>query len=67
MNQDNPNTFSAALNATPRRIVPQPALILAIVAILASAGAWLYQQNAMESLKLELSRELASNISVIHI
>ncbi|MCB5197476.1 uroporphyrinogen-III C-methyltransferase [Deefgea salmonis] len=61
MNQDNPNTFSAALNATPRRIVPQPALILAIVAILASAGAWLYQQNAMESLKLELSRELASN------
>ncbi|MBM5574399.1 uroporphyrinogen-III C-methyltransferase [Deefgea sp. CFH1-16] len=61
MNQDNPNTFSAALNTTPRRAMPQPALILAIVAILASAGAWLYQQNAMESLKLELSRELASN------
>ncbi|QKJ66365.1 uroporphyrinogen-III C-methyltransferase [Deefgea piscis] len=61
MNQDNPNTFSAALNTTPRRAMPQPALILAIVAILASAGAWLYQQNAMESLKLELSRELANN------
>ncbi|WP_297573025.1 uroporphyrinogen-III C-methyltransferase [uncultured Deefgea sp.] len=61
MNQDNPNTFSAALNSAPRHFAQQPALILAIVAILASAGAWLYQQNAMESLKLELSRELASN------
>jgi uncharacterized protein HemX len=34
---------------------------LALVALLASGGTWLYQQNAMEALKLDLSRELASN------
>nr|WP_314900793.1 uroporphyrinogen-III C-methyltransferase [uncultured Deefgea sp.] len=62
MNQDNAsNTFSAALSQPPRRSLPQPALILALVALLASGGAWLYQQNAMETLKLDLSRELASN------
>ena len=62
MNQDNAsNTFSAALSQPPRRSLPQPALVLALVALLASGGAWLYQQNAMETLKLDLSRELASN------
>ncbi|MGL4996580.1 MAG: uroporphyrinogen-III C-methyltransferase [Deefgea sp.] len=62
MNQDNAsNTFSAALSQPSRRSLPQPALIIALVALLASGGAWLYQQNAMETLKLDLSRELASN------
>jgi len=62
MNQDNAsNTFSAALSQPPRRRLPQPALVLALVALLASGGAWLYQQNAMETLKLDLSRELANN------
>ncbi len=62
MSQENAsNTFSAALSQPARRSLPQPALILALVAILASAGVWFYQQNAMEALKLDLSRELASN------
>lgn len=62
MTQENTsNTFSAALSAPPRRSLPQPALILALIALIASGGTWLYQQNAMESLKLDLSRELASN------
>lgn len=62
MNQDNAsNTFSAALNPAPRRSLPQPALVIALVALLASGGAWLYQQNAMEALKLDVSRELANN------
>ena len=62
MTQENNSTpFSAALAAPSRRMLPQPALILALVAILSSAGVWLYQQQAMEALKLDLSRELASN------
>lgn len=62
MNQDNAsNTFSAALSQPTRRGLPQPALVLALIALLASGGAWLYQQNAMETLKLDVSRELASN------
>ena len=63
MTQENTsnNTFSAALSTPARRKLPQPALIFALIALLASGGCWLYQQNAMETLKLDLSRELASN------
>ncbi len=62
MTQENTSdTFSAALSKPAHRRLPQPALILALVALLASGGVWLYQQNALETLKLDLSRELASN------
>ncbi|BCL76747.1 hypothetical protein JHS3_24830 [Jeongeupia sp. HS-3] len=46
---------------SPRRRLPHvsPALATAIVALVATGGVWLYQQHAMESLRLAVSRELA--------
>lgn len=62
MTQENAqDSFSAALQVPPRRTLPQPALILALVAILASGGVWLYQQNAMEQLKADLASQLANS------
>jgi uroporphyrin-3 C-methyltransferase len=61
MTQENAqDSLSAALQVPPRRMLPQPALVLALVAILSSGGVWLYQQNAMEQLKADLANQLAS-------
>lgn len=59
--ENNADSLSAALQVPPRRTLPQPALALALVAILSSGGVWLYQQNAMEQLKANLASQLASN------
>jgi uroporphyrin-3 C-methyltransferase len=62
MTQENAqDSFSAALQVPPRRTLPQPALALALVAILTSGGVWLYQQNAMEQLKADLASQLANS------
>ena len=62
MSQDqNPDSLSAALTVPPRRTLPQPALVLAVGAILASGALWLYQLNAMEQLKGDLASQLANN------
>lgn len=62
MTQENAqDSFSAALQVPPRRTLPQPALVLALVAILTSGGVWLYQQNAMEQLKADLASQLANS------
>ncbi|WP_348946427.1 uroporphyrinogen-III C-methyltransferase [Chitinibacter sp. FCG-7] len=59
--ENNSDSLSAALQVPQRRTMPQPALILALAAILSSGGVWLYQQNAMEQLKADLASQLGSN------
>ncbi|WP_373973930.1 uroporphyrinogen-III C-methyltransferase [Chitinibacter sp. SCUT-21] len=62
MTQENTqDSLSAALQVPPRRTLPQPAFVLALVAILTSGGVWLYQQNAMEQLKADLASQLANS------
>ncbi|MFC7418819.1 uroporphyrinogen-III C-methyltransferase [Iodobacter arcticus] len=62
MTQDTSQDSLAAVLQTPnRRFVPQTAVVLSSVALIATAGVWLYQQQAMEQFKLEVSRQLAAN------
>ncbi|AZN37293.1 uroporphyrinogen-III C-methyltransferase [Iodobacter ciconiae] len=62
MTQDTSQDSLAATLQTPsRRFVPQAAIVLSCVAIIAAAGVWLYQQQAMEQFKLDISRQLAAN------
>ncbi|MBM3117666.1 uroporphyrinogen-III C-methyltransferase [Jeongeupia naejangsanensis] len=54
------DSLPSALTA-PRRRLPHfsPAMAVAVVALVAAGGVWLYQQHAMETLRLQVSRELA--------
>jgi uroporphyrin-3 C-methyltransferase len=62
MTQDtSQESLSAVLNKPSRRFIPQTAMVLSSVAIIAAGGVWLYQQQAMEQLKLDVSRQLASH------
>ncbi|STR44875.1 uroporphyrinogen-III C-methyltransferase [Iodobacter fluviatilis] len=62
MTQDtSQDSLAAALQTPDRRFVPQTAIVLGSVALIATAGVWLYQQQAMEQFKLEVSRQLAAN------
>ncbi|UXY15870.1 uroporphyrinogen-III C-methyltransferase [Chitiniphilus purpureus] len=62
MTQDS-NTFSAAFSAPrPRRWqAPSPAVVIALVALAATGGLWLYQQQSNDALKAQLGRELAAH------
>lgn len=62
MTQDtSQDSLSATLETPRRRFVPQPALILGVAALIAAGGVWLHQQQAMDQLRLEVSRQLAAN------
>ncbi len=62
MTQDtSQDSLEAVLKAPQRRFAPSPAILLSVAALLAAAGVYLYQQQAMEQLKLEVSQQLANH------
>ncbi|MDW5415372.1 uroporphyrinogen-III C-methyltransferase [Iodobacter sp. CM08] len=62
MTQDtSQESLSAALQTPSRRFIPQTAIVLSAAALIAAGSVWLYQQQAMEQLKLDVSRQLAGN------
>ncbi|WP_410499826.1 uroporphyrinogen-III C-methyltransferase [Chitinibacter sp. S2-10] len=59
--ENNSDTLAAALQVPQRRILPQPAIALALVAILSSGAVWLHQQYTLTQLKADLASQQTSN------